>query len=554
MDTINIVNYDVIACIPIYNESYEDLEKMLRSFKKDKSQLAFHLFFIIDGSNDTIEKLVKLLELNNTNFTNSKTFKYLTGKLSYENKKISRIIDFTLIAKTTNKGKHDSHILFFEILQNAVKKNPELLTKNKISILMLDSDTRFKSLAVKRLHKALWDKKNDEVGAITGMVFPRYNYLNPLECAQYYEYKVSHLLRKIAESRWGFVICIQGAFCLYKMKSLCVDSIIRDYGEPPKDPLEANNLLGEDRFLTVLLLHSGVRTSCDIKAMAYTTAPPTVQSFLLQRKRWNNSVLTSLIQIITKSFKRHSYLEKCYLFLIKLLIGLELLLIFLYPANWFQLIWEFSLRKALHAGSISWPVIGGFIGFMLSLIIIALLFNVTKFPKIWKAITIIIAVFNTIFFPWALYGLVVFISSYTTVYISPRLDEVMLIIAAILLSVFLSFRHGQFHLIDLYCSFWRLILIPVFAIIAPIYAFSRFDNFSWGTRGLDLEKATLGQKEISRKATYYKIALILLMIILNVAYLSLGVIISAKFLVWLFLFLSFVTFFPVLITSIMTNK
>ena len=126
---------------------------------------------------------------------------------------------------------------------------------------------------------------------------------------QVYEYYISHNLTKAFESLFGSVTCLPGCFSMYRIraaetgKPLFVSKDVVDaYATIRVDTLHMKNLLhlGEDRYLTTLLMkfHPKYKTKYTMHAQAWTIAPDTWSIFLSQRRRWINSTVHNLIELI----------------------------------------------------------------------------------------------------------------------------------------------------------------------------------------------------------------------------------------------------------------
>ncbi|GAA5959739.1 hypothetical protein JCM3765_000086 [Sporobolomyces pararoseus] len=130
---------------------------------------------------------------------------------------------------------------------------------------------------------------------------------------QVFEYFISHHLAKSFESVFGGVTCLPGCFSMYRIKArkqddgdwfpvLVQPSIISEYSQSVVTTLHQKNLLllGEDRFLTTLLL----RTFPNRKMMfcpyarCRTVAPDTFSVLLSQRRRWINSTIHNLMELV----------------------------------------------------------------------------------------------------------------------------------------------------------------------------------------------------------------------------------------------------------------
>ena len=127
--------------------------------------------------------------------------------------------------------------------------------------------------------------------------------------AQVYEYYISHHLSKAFESLFGSVTCLPGCFSLYRIRTadkgrpiIVSNRVIEDYAEPNVDTLHKKNLfsLGEDRYLTTLLLKHfpTFRTKFTPDAVAHTMAPESTRILFSQRRRWINSTVHNLCELI----------------------------------------------------------------------------------------------------------------------------------------------------------------------------------------------------------------------------------------------------------------
>ena len=126
---------------------------------------------------------------------------------------------------------------------------------------------------------------------------------------QVYEYYISHHLSKAFESLFGSVTCLPGCFSMYRIRTadkgrpiIISNRIIEEYAEPNVDTLHKKNLLslGEDRFLTTLLLKHfpTFRTKFTPDAIAHTIAPESWRVLFSQRRRWINSTVHNLCELI----------------------------------------------------------------------------------------------------------------------------------------------------------------------------------------------------------------------------------------------------------------
>ncbi|TFK63456.1 glycosyltransferase family 2 protein [Pluteus cervinus] len=126
---------------------------------------------------------------------------------------------------------------------------------------------------------------------------------------QVYEYYISHHLSKAFESLFGSVTCLPGCFTLYRIRTadkgrpiIISNRVIDEYAEPNVDTLHKKNLfsLGEDRFLTTLLMKHfpTFKTKFCPDAVAHTMAPESWRILFSQRRRWINSTVHNLCELV----------------------------------------------------------------------------------------------------------------------------------------------------------------------------------------------------------------------------------------------------------------
>jgi chitin synthase len=116
-------------------------------------------------------------------------------------------------------------------------------------------------------------------------------------------------MSKAFESLFGCVTCLPGCFTMYRVRNsvknkpvLICNDIISAYSETKVDTLHLKNLLelGEDRYLTTLMLktHPMMKTSFNVDAKCSTVAPDRWSILLSQRRRWINSTVHNLFELM----------------------------------------------------------------------------------------------------------------------------------------------------------------------------------------------------------------------------------------------------------------
>ncbi|RMZ75163.1 hypothetical protein DV737_g5423, partial [Chaetothyriales sp. CBS 132003] len=339
----------IIAQVPAYTEDEESLRRAIDSAARmrydDKRKL---LIIICDGmiigqGNDrpTPRIVLDILGVSETVDPEPLSFESLGEGLKQHNMgKVysglyevqGHIVPFLVVVKIGkpsevsrpgNRGKRDSQMVIMRFLnrvhynlpmsplelemhhqiRNIIGVNPTfyefMLQIDADTVVAPDSATRF-------VASFLHDTRLIGVCGETSLSNAKSSMVTMI---QVYEYYISHNLTKAFESLFGSVTCLPGCFTMYRIraaesgKPLFVSrEIIDDYSQIRVDTLHMKNLLhlGEDRYLTTLLLkhHPKYKTKYIFRAHAWTIAPDTWKVFLSQRRRWINSTVHNLIELI----------------------------------------------------------------------------------------------------------------------------------------------------------------------------------------------------------------------------------------------------------------
>ncbi|KAG8417092.1 hypothetical protein J3459_012735 [Metarhizium acridum] len=227
------------------------------------------------------------------------------------------------VARPGNRGKRDSQMILMRFLNrvhyNLAMSPLELEMYHQIRniigvnptfyefMLQIDADTVVAPDSATRMVSAfLDDTRLIAVCGETALTNAKSSFITMI---QVYEYYISHNLSKAFESLFGSVTCLPGCFSMYRIraaetgKPLFVSrEVVDSYATIRVDTLHMKNLLhlGEDRYLTTLLLkyHSKYKTKYLFSAHAWTIAPDSWKVFLSQRRRWINSTVHNLIELI----------------------------------------------------------------------------------------------------------------------------------------------------------------------------------------------------------------------------------------------------------------
>lgn len=267
-------------------------------------------------------------------------------------------LPFIVLVKEHNAGKRDSQLLLMRFLQRVYSKEPmtpleielywHLSKVNKALkpsdyefLTMIDADTTVEPDALTKLVTAMSSDRS-VIGA-TGQTLIANPKESIMTMIQIYDYFISQQLHKRFESALGSVTCLPGCYSMYRIRSqtgngrgykplLVAPKIIKDYSATDVDTLHKKNLLtlGEDRYLTTLLLKHcpSMKTIYVDNSHCHTQVPVYWHIFLSQRRRWINSTLHNLMELLSVS-----HLAGCGLVSLRFVVLLELLTTIIMPAS-----------------------------------------------------------------------------------------------------------------------------------------------------------------------------------------------------------------------------
>ncbi|KAH0551736.1 hypothetical protein GP486_007046 [Trichoglossum hirsutum] len=226
-------------------------------------------------------------------------------------------------AKPGHRGKRDSQVLLLQFLlrvhhrsamsplelemfhqiNNIIGVDPELYEY----LLMIDADTRVSEDSLNRLVACC--SRDSKVAGICGETILENEERSWWTMIQVYEYYTSYHLTKAFESVFGSVTCLPGCFCMYRLRTadkgrplIISETVLNAYADGGVDTLHKRNLLslGEDRFLTTLMMKQFPHMSYRFTGQAYaaTTVPESWRVFYSQRRRWINSAIHNLVELV----------------------------------------------------------------------------------------------------------------------------------------------------------------------------------------------------------------------------------------------------------------
>ncbi|KAJ3120147.1 Chitin synthase, class 3 [Nowakowskiella sp. JEL0407] len=230
------------------------------------------------------------------------------------------------VAKPGNRGKRDSQLLLMKFLTKVTFDEAmselefDLFYKLWVitgvhpdryqSVMFIDADTEIYPDSITHMIACLLNDKN--IMGLCGETRIANKWESWVTMIQVFEYYISHHLSKAFESVFGGVTCLPGCFSMYRIKTptqtgdwipiLANPNIVEEYSENEVDTLHKKNLLllGEDRLLTTLMLRTFPRRSMIFvpAAICKTVVPANFNVLLSQRRRWINSTIHNLLELL----------------------------------------------------------------------------------------------------------------------------------------------------------------------------------------------------------------------------------------------------------------
>lgn len=230
-------------------------------------------------------------------------------------------------AKPGNRGKRDSQIILMSFFQKvtfdermteleyalleAIWRVTGLMSEFYEIVLMVDADTKVYPDCLN--HMCAEMIMDPSIMGLCGETKITNKSQSWVTAIQVFEYYISHHQAKAFESVFGSVTCLPGCFCMYRIKApkgdngywvpiLANPDIVERYSDNVTNTLHKKNLLllGEDRYLSALMLRTFPKRKQVFvpKAACTTLVPDTFKVLLSQRRRWINSTVHNLMELV----------------------------------------------------------------------------------------------------------------------------------------------------------------------------------------------------------------------------------------------------------------
>ncbi|XP_052079428.1 chitin synthase chs-1-like [Mytilus californianus] len=215
------------------------------------------------------------------------------------NKLIAHLKDKTKIRwkKRWNQVMYMYYILKWCIHENHGELGKKAALENTY-ILTLDGDVDFKPEDVRNLIRRM--SKSKLIGAACGRIHPKGT--GPMVWYQKFEYAIGHWLQKSTEHTFGCVLTMlsnQGCFSLFRGSALMHPEVLKKYTTFANTAHHSIQYdLDENRWLCTLLVKQGWQIEYCDDSHAYTYVPEGFNDLYNQRRRWTNSTLANILDVL----------------------------------------------------------------------------------------------------------------------------------------------------------------------------------------------------------------------------------------------------------------
>ncbi len=412
-----------------------------------------------------------------------------------------------------------SQVMYMKyIIEHRVKDNSAL---NNTYILTTDADIDFTPKSAYLLLDML--QSNPQVGAVCARTHPKGS--GPLYWYQVFDYAIGHWFQKPAEHLLGCVLCSPGCFSVFRCQAL--KEVLETYSSVATNGMEfLMKDMGEDRWLSTLLIKKGWRLEYCAISENKTGCPQTFQQFYAQRRRWIPSTIANLSLLFTDLFaiiRKNDTVSVLFI----LFQGILVFSTAISPATVILVIAS-GLQSAFSISDVEVSLVVGFLVFVSILYGVVCLYSSSKaqiqFSKILTFLSVIVMVtvfsgiishtVNAIFHNPDLTDLVGpncskfkgesyidceeavnFLDTLPISHVFKLPVSISILYFGLFAIIFLM--AALMHPMEFFCLFygiWYLLALPSGYLLLLIYSAANLDSQSWGTRegGSEEDKGVLG--------------------------------------------------------------
>ena len=311
----------IFICSTMYRESEIEMKQTLKSLlrvarhcEKERREsrdnarcldkYESHIFFDGAINANQIENFgLQLLSLlkETLNIELSKAIKKKTPYgycLSWNLGVIANVMPFNIHFKDktlVKLKKRWSQVMYMNYVINYRIKNDNALNADDTFILTTDADIDFKANSVVVLLDML--ASNSNVAAVCARTHPKGQGI--MYWYQVFDYAIGHWFQKPAEHILGSVLCSPGCFSAFRCSSL--KTVLKEYSTEATSGYQfLLKDMGEDRWLSTLLIKRGLKLEYCAFAAHHTCCPVDFSEFFRQRRRWITSTIANLTMLVSK--------------------------------------------------------------------------------------------------------------------------------------------------------------------------------------------------------------------------------------------------------------
>ena len=422
-------------------------------------------------------------------------------------------MDVLFVVKAENRKKLHSHLwLFYGFCMMYQPKY----------VYLIDMGTEPEKKSLLALHDHF--EHNPYTGGCCGEIIVKdAPWYDPLVGAQWFEYKIGHIIYKTFESLMGFIPVLPGAFSAYRWETIIEENyrVMRAYLLPFIDPLQLDwtltniYFLAEDRIMSEEIMRVGKEHCYTLRfvkaSKALTEGVTQLVNLIKQRRRWINGSWFALIKVLKNcQLLRDVCFNSKHTCIRKLLFAFQSLYMFIIMLmTWFS-VGTFYTGYALITELLSCEDSPGDTtrltnpcGLLMYIYIFAMgciiIVSLATAPDNVKTFWVVMSIFFSLTGIYIIAGLfkIVLDNQFAVGNVAGYEAAGLFVVMGVAI---LCYWENFFTM--LVFGFHYVLLTPTYVNILTVFAICKTDDVSWGTRGKD-EKGTSQQDEFNWKKTVF---------------------------------------------------
>lgn len=434
-------------------------------------------------------------------------------------------VDVLFMVKAENRKKLHSHLWLF--LGFCRYFQPEIVFVPLTQLIDIGTEATEGSLKSLQSHMEKYPQCGGCCGEIIVRDVPWYGLVLG---AQWFEFKIGHILNKTFESVMGYVAVLPGAFSVYRWQALIrpndqsigdeESSVLTAYFKPFMEPdtltWAQNNVyqLAEDRVMSEKIITFAPRAG-DVEepryytldfvksAKALTEGQPDLPHLMNQRRRWINGSWFALLQMLDFEvfFSILRTKRNC---LSKFLITVQLLyLLVIVILTWlgvgffyvgFSSVVSREFDDIIEDRAATRVVLAFYVFFLANSFLLSLSTKAENVAEFWSAACFFYSLISILFIYCAVN---LFVSDHFLDNLTVRYYALATVVAMALAVLIYYEDYRKLTLFSLY----YLLMMPTYVNVLAVFALCKTDDLTWGTRG-SARNASSKDKYSSQKTKY----------------------------------------------------